>query len=75
MANTPTNSPTERQKLGLYSLSDIQRLSGRSTTQIWRLANSEKIPQPTHPFGRKLFYSAHELEGVLLAIKDQSLLK
>lgn len=75
MPNMPTNSPTERQKLGLYTLADIQRLSGRSTTQIWRLANSGKIPQPTHPFGRKLFYTASELEGVLRAIKDQSLLK
>jgi hypothetical protein len=63
-------SLTERQKLGLYSLADIQRLSGYSSTQIWRLANTGKIPSPTHPFGRKLFYASTELEGVLRAIKD-----
>lgn len=63
-------SPTERQKLGLCSLADVQRLSGYSTTQVWRLANTGKIPSPTHAFGRKLYYALDELEGVLKAIKD-----
>jgi|GEM_PF-6050466 len=70
MAQNEIHSLTERQTLGLHSLADVQRLSGYSTTQVWKLARDGKIPSPMHPFGCKLFYSSNELESVLKAIKD-----
>ena len=70
MAQNEIHSLTERQTLGLYSLADVQRLSGYSTTQVWKLAKGGKIPSPTHPFGCKLYYAFDELEFVLKAIKD-----
>lgn len=62
------NTQTERQKLGFYTLTDIQRISGRSQSLIWRLAHSGKMPRPTHSYGCRLYYHESELNGVLAAI-------
>lgn len=63
-----TKTLTERQKLGLYSLADIQRLSGHSQSLIWRLTHSGKAPAPTHAYGSRLYYVEAEIKDVLAAI-------
>lgn len=70
MTQSKIHPLTERQKLGLYSLADVQRMVGYSTNQVWKLANTKKIPSPTHVFGRKLYYALDDLDAVLKAIKD-----
>lgn len=54
----------------LFSLSDIGRIVGATTQQVWMLVYGGFIPKPSELFGKRRYYLQSEVGNIVAQVKQ-----